>query len=194
MIEPRQIAAERDQSQPARSRTGGSTFANPKGAKAWELIEQGLPRLEAGRRAGFRATLQVLDQCRRRDGDRPGRPGRGSSPTVPNETGVELRWEIRRLGVLGRFGQRRRNGGEFMTRVSRHVVVLMGGWSAEREVSLVSGAALIEGAGGSRIPCDKYRRSTRHGSLGDPPPTPARTPFSTPCTAASARTVASRGF
>ena len=28
-----------------------------------------------------------------------------------------------------------------MTRVSRHVVVLMGGWSAEREVSLVSGAA-----------------------------------------------------
>ena len=31
------IAAEREASQPLRSRTGGSTFKNPEGARAWAL-------------------------------------------------------------------------------------------------------------------------------------------------------------
>lgn len=35
----RDIAKSREGSQPIKSRTGGSTFANPKGAKAWELID-----------------------------------------------------------------------------------------------------------------------------------------------------------
>ncbi|WP_025898446.1 UDP-N-acetylmuramate dehydrogenase [Sneathiella glossodoripedis] len=34
-----QIAKSREDSQPIKSRTGGSTFANPQGAKAWELID-----------------------------------------------------------------------------------------------------------------------------------------------------------
>ncbi len=34
-----EIAKSREDSQPIRSRTGGSTFANPDGAKAWELID-----------------------------------------------------------------------------------------------------------------------------------------------------------
>jgi UDP-N-acetylmuramate dehydrogenase len=33
------ISRNREESQPVRSRTGGSTFANPPGKKAWELIE-----------------------------------------------------------------------------------------------------------------------------------------------------------
>src|SRR5436305_1254092 len=33
------IAAEREASQPLRSRTGGSTFKNPEGHKAWALID-----------------------------------------------------------------------------------------------------------------------------------------------------------
>ena len=33
------IAAEREASQPLRSRTGGSTFKNPPGTKAWKLID-----------------------------------------------------------------------------------------------------------------------------------------------------------
>jgi UDP-N-acetylmuramate dehydrogenase len=35
----REIASSREDSQPVRSRTGGSTFANPPGHKAWELID-----------------------------------------------------------------------------------------------------------------------------------------------------------
>ena len=34
------IAAEREASQPLRSRTGGSTFKNPPGTKAWKLIDE----------------------------------------------------------------------------------------------------------------------------------------------------------
>ncbi|HEC90266.1 MAG TPA: D-alanine--D-alanine ligase [Alphaproteobacteria bacterium] len=44
--------------------------------------------------------------------------------------------------------------------MSRHVAVLMGGWSAEREISLVSGAAVANGlkAGGYRVtPIDVQR-------------------------------------
>src|SRR3546814_2069991 len=33
------IAAEREASQPLRSRTGGSTFKNPDGHKAWQLVD-----------------------------------------------------------------------------------------------------------------------------------------------------------
>ena len=33
------IAAEREASQPLRSRTGGSTFKNPPGHKAWQLVD-----------------------------------------------------------------------------------------------------------------------------------------------------------
>ena len=34
------IRADREASQPLRTKTGGSTFKNPPGAKAWELIDQ----------------------------------------------------------------------------------------------------------------------------------------------------------
>src|SRR6478736_2203001 len=35
-----EIQAAREASQPVRARTGGSTFANPPGHKAWELIDR----------------------------------------------------------------------------------------------------------------------------------------------------------
>jgi UDP-N-acetylmuramate dehydrogenase len=34
------IAASREASQPLRSKTGGSTFKNPPGHKAWELVDE----------------------------------------------------------------------------------------------------------------------------------------------------------
>jgi hypothetical protein len=37
--EMERIAAEREASQPLRSRTGGSTFRNPPGRKAWQLVD-----------------------------------------------------------------------------------------------------------------------------------------------------------
>ena len=94
------IQAERESSQPLRTRTGGSTFKNPPGAKAWELIDQagcrGLRRgdaLVSEKHCNFlvnlgnasAADLEALgEEVRRR---------------VRETSGVELEWEIRRLGV-----------------------------------------------------------------------------------------------
>ena len=49
------IAAEREASQPLRSRTGGSTFKNPPGTKAWKLIDA----------AGCRGFASATRRCRR---------------------------------------------------------------------------------------------------------------------------------
>ena len=57
------IAAEREASQPLRSRTGGSTFKNPPGHKAWALIDAaGLPRASHRRRTGVGEALQLPAQ------------------------------------------------------------------------------------------------------------------------------------
>jgi UDP-N-acetylmuramate dehydrogenase len=50
------IAAEREESQPLRSRTGGSTFKNPEGHKAWALSTQ------AGCRGLTRGDAQVSEK------------------------------------------------------------------------------------------------------------------------------------
>lgn len=95
-----EIASEREASQPIRTRTGGSTFANPPGvAKAWELIDRaGCRGLTQGGAmvsekhcnflintgAATAADLEALGEDVRR--------------RVLDATGVELEWEIRRLG------------------------------------------------------------------------------------------------
>jgi UDP-N-acetylmuramate dehydrogenase len=94
-----EIQAAREASQPIRARTGGSTFANPPGHKAWELIDRaGCRGLRIGgaqvseKHANFlintgdasAADLETLgEEVRRR---------------VRETSGVELRWEIRRIG------------------------------------------------------------------------------------------------
>jgi len=67
------ISASREASQPLRSKTGGSTFKNPEGHKAWELVDK------HGRRAGQRETHQLPDQHRRGDQRRDRGAGRGSA-------------------------------------------------------------------------------------------------------------------
>lgn len=94
-----EIQAAREASQPIRARTGGSTFANPPGAKAWELIDRagcrGLRRggaMVSEMHANFlintgtatAADLEGLgEEVRRR---------------VRETSGVSLEWEIRRIG------------------------------------------------------------------------------------------------
>jgi UDP-N-acetylmuramate dehydrogenase len=94
------IQSQREATQPIRARTGGSTFANPRGAKAWELIDaagcRGLKRggaMVSDKHANFlintgdatAADLEDLgEEVRRR---------------VREHAGVVLEWEIRRIGV-----------------------------------------------------------------------------------------------
>lgn len=101
------IAAEREASQPLRVRTGGSTFRNPAGDSAWELIDKaGCRGLKHGgamvseKHCNFlintgmatAADLEALgEEVRRR---------------VAESTGVTLKWEIRRVGRHARtFGE-----------------------------------------------------------------------------------------
>jgi UDP-N-acetylmuramate dehydrogenase len=94
------IAEEREASQPLRSRTGGSTFKNPAGTKAWKLIDAaGCRGLTIGaaqvseKHCNFllnlggatAADIEALgEEVRRR---------------VKSDSGVELEWEIQRVGV-----------------------------------------------------------------------------------------------
>ncbi len=119
------IAAEREASQPLRSRTGGSTFANPPGHKAWALIDA------AGCRGLTRGGAQVSEKHTNfliNTGDATSADLEG----LGDEVRARVLRAQRRRPALGN-----RPGGAAMK-----VVVLMGGWSAEREVSLTSGAGI----------------------------------------------------
>ncbi|WP_414712302.1 UDP-N-acetylmuramate dehydrogenase [Sphingomonas sp.] len=98
-VEMDRIAAEREASQPLRSRTGGSTFKNPDGAKAWKLIDEaGCRGLQIGdaqvseKHCNFLLNLgsatsaeieELGEEVRRR---------------VKAHSGVTLEWEIQRVG------------------------------------------------------------------------------------------------
>ena len=125
----------RESTQPIRSRTGGSTFANPPAAGLGSDRSSRVPWFGHRRRQGFRAALQLPDQHRHRNG-RPGGAGRGGAPPRPCRNRVVLSWEIHRVGVPAEA--------VFGLAMSKHVAVLMGGWSSERQVSLVSGAAVAK--------------------------------------------------
>lgn len=93
------ISASREASQPLRSKTGGSTFKNPPGHKAWELVDKaGCRGLTLGgaqvseKHCNFLLNLgeassadieNLGDEVRRR---------------VKETSGVELEWEIQRVG------------------------------------------------------------------------------------------------
>ena len=96
------ISTARIESQP-RTRTGGSTFANPPGAKAWELIDQagcrGLRRggaMVSEQHCNFLLNLGDATSC---DLELLGEEIRCR---VLEQTGVHLEWEIRRIGKARR--------------------------------------------------------------------------------------------
>jgi UDP-N-acetylmuramate dehydrogenase len=98
-VEMDKITSSREATQPIKSRTGGSTFKNPPGQKAWQLIDAaGCRGLVVGdaqvspmhcnfliNRGNASATdIEALgEEVRRR---------------VREQSGVELEWEIKRIG------------------------------------------------------------------------------------------------
>jgi UDP-N-acetylmuramate dehydrogenase len=94
------IRSARDAAQPVRARTGGSTFRNPEGQKAWELIDA------AGCRGLTRGGAVVSEKhCNFliNTGDATAADIEGLGEEVRRRvlaaTGVTLHWEIRRIGV-----------------------------------------------------------------------------------------------
>ncbi|MCI4679514.1 UDP-N-acetylmuramate dehydrogenase [Rhodoblastus acidophilus] len=105
--DPQQILAEmdriteaREKSQPIREKTGGSTFKNPPGEKAWQLID----------RAGCRGLVVGDAQVSEMHCNFLINRGAATAADIENlgeevrarvkaATGVELQWEIKRIGV-----------------------------------------------------------------------------------------------
>lgn len=94
------IAAEREASQPLRSRTGGSTFKNPEGHKAWALVDaarcRGLRRGDAQVSEKHCNFLLNLGAATSADIEALGEEVRDK---VKAQSGVTLEWEIQRVGV-----------------------------------------------------------------------------------------------
>lgn len=90
---------EREVTQPVHSRTGGSTFANPDGQRAWELIDQAGCR---GHQKGGAVMSELHCNFMVNKGDATASDlenlGEDVRKRVFSKTGVELRWEIERIG------------------------------------------------------------------------------------------------
>jgi UDP-N-acetylmuramate dehydrogenase len=94
-----EIRTAREASQPIRARTGGSTFANPPGHKAWELIDR------AGCRGLTRGGAQVSEKHANfliNTGSATAADLEGLGEEVRRRvfeaTGLTLEWEIKRVG------------------------------------------------------------------------------------------------
>ena len=94
------LVEQREATQPVRAKTGGSTFKNPPGHKAWALID------EAGCRGLRHGAAQVSEkhcnflintgEATAADLEALGEEVRAR---VKNKSGVTLEWEIKRVGV-----------------------------------------------------------------------------------------------
>jgi len=97
-----EIQAAREASQPIRSRTGGSTFANPPGQQAWQLIDacgcRGLTR--GGAMVSEKHTNFLINTGTANAADIEGL-GEEVRRRVHAKFGVVLEWEIRRIGRHG---------------------------------------------------------------------------------------------
>ena len=95
------IAAAREEAQPLRSKTGGSTFKNPPGEKAWALVDaagcRGMKR--GGAHVSEKHTNFLLNLGEATSADIEGL-GEDVRAKVKAHSGVELEWEIQRVGVF----------------------------------------------------------------------------------------------
>ena len=94
------IAAEREASQPLRSRTGGSTFKNPPGTKAWKLIDEaGCRGLRIGDAQVSEKHCNFLLNLGNATSAQIEALGEEVRRRVFEHSGVRLEWEIQRVGV-----------------------------------------------------------------------------------------------
>jgi UDP-N-acetylmuramate dehydrogenase len=98
--EMNKITESREATQPVKSRTGGSTFKNPPGRKAWQLIDaagcRGL-RLGGAQVSEMHCNFLInLGSATAADIEMLGETVR---ERVKQSSGVDLEWEIKRIGV-----------------------------------------------------------------------------------------------
>ena len=95
-----EIKARRLESQPITERTGGSTFKNPKGFKAWELIEAaGCRGVSVGGAMVSEQHCNFLVNTGNANASDLENLGNLVQKKVEDATGIELEWEIKLLGI-----------------------------------------------------------------------------------------------
>ncbi|MCG2840473.1 UDP-N-acetylmuramate dehydrogenase [Sandaracinobacter sp. RS1-74] len=98
-IEMDRIAAAREESQPLRTRTGGSTFKNPPGHKAWALVDEaGCRGLKLGGAQVSEKHTNFLINAEDASAADIEALGEEVRRRVKAKSGVELEWEIQRVG------------------------------------------------------------------------------------------------
>lgn len=99
LAEMDEIAAYREEVQPIKSRTGGSTFKNPQGNKSWQLIDAAGCR---GLAVGDAKVSELHCNFLINEGNASAADletlGETVRARVKETSGVELEWEIKRLG------------------------------------------------------------------------------------------------
>jgi UDP-N-acetylmuramate dehydrogenase len=93
------IAAAREASQPLRTKTGGSTFKNPAGHKAWQLVDEaGCRGLKlGGAQVSEKHTNFLINTGSASSADIEAL-GEEVRRRVKAKSGIELEWEIQRVG------------------------------------------------------------------------------------------------
>ncbi|XSG82909.1 MAG: UDP-N-acetylmuramate dehydrogenase [Methyloligella sp. ZOD6] len=100
--EMNEIADYREEVQPIKSRTGGSTFKNPPGHKSWQLIDAaGCRGLEVGKAKVSELHCNFLINEGGATADDLETLGETVRARVKQTSGVDLDWEIKRLGTKG---------------------------------------------------------------------------------------------
>lgn len=94
-----EITDARASTQPIKSRTGGSTFKNPPGEKAWQLVDRaGCRGLKRGDAEVSTMHCNFLINHGRASGNEIEDLGEEVRAKVKEITGIELEWEIKRVG------------------------------------------------------------------------------------------------
>jgi len=95
-----EVQTHRETAQPIREKTGGSTFKNPPGESAWKLIDAAGCR---GLRVGGAQVSEMHCNFLINTGDATGHDietlGETVRARVKENCGIELHWEIKRIGV-----------------------------------------------------------------------------------------------
>jgi UDP-N-acetylmuramate dehydrogenase len=99
------VEQHREKAQPIREKTGGSTFTNPPGKKAWQLIDAAGCR---GLRVGGAMVSEMHCNFLINNGEATGYDlellGETVRARVLETSGIRLEWEIKRLGAFA-FGR-----------------------------------------------------------------------------------------
>jgi UDP-N-acetylmuramate dehydrogenase len=93
------IQSKREESQPVRARTGGSTFVNPTGHKAWKLIDEaGCRGLRKGAAMVSEKHCNFLINTGEASAADIEALGEEVRRRVRDRSGIDLVWEIKRIG------------------------------------------------------------------------------------------------